>query len=449
MKDGLTLNTRDERRVQVLNRMLAGLLTAGEAAPLLGVGERQARRLLAAYREEGPRSIVHGNRGRRPSHSTPEELRLKVLALATGRYASFNHSHLTEMLAEHEGISLSRATIVRILGEVGVRSPKPQTRRPKHRSRRERKPQVGMLLQVDASLHAWLQERGPRLTLLALIDDAGSRVEAARFRDSEDTHGYFLLLRDLCLKVGVPQALYTDKHGVFWPTRSESLEDQLAGRRSPTQFGRAMAELGIELIAAHSPQAKGRIERLWGTLQDRLVQELQLANVCTVDQANAFLPGFLRRFNRRFAIVPESPESAYRPRRSAAELDSILCFKHNRVVSKDNTVRLGQIVLQILPGPSRLGYTHATVTIHESLDARFSVFLEGRHLPSKLIPLSKLLSPEPRSRPAAPSIRTTKAEPPHQAPLPLTPDPLAPKPPPPGPAHPWRRSLSVSKSLDT
>ena len=444
MKDGLTLNSNDERRIEVLNRILSGLLTAEEAAPLLGVGGRQARRLLQAYREEGARALVHGNRGRSPSHSTPEDIRIKVLALATGKYAGLNHSHLTEILAEREGISLSRPTVVRILSDAGIRSPKPQRRRSKHRSRRERKPQVGMLLQMDASHHAWFQERGPRLALLAVIDDAGSRVEAARFCDSEDARGYFLLLRDLCLKVGVPQALYTDKHAIFWPTRSESLEEQLAGRRSPTQFGRAMAELGVGLIAAHSPQAKGRVERLWGTLQDRLVQELQLANICTVAQGNAFLPAFLRRFNRRFAVVPESPDSAYRPRRHAAELDSILCFKHDRVVSHDNTVRLGQIVLQILPGPNRLGYTQARVTIHESLDARFSVYLEGRHLPSKLIPLRKLLTPEPRSRLEAAALRTPRPDPPVQAPLPLTPKPVTPK-----PDHPWRRSLSVTKSLDT
>ena len=210
MKDGLTLNPKDERRIGVLNRVLEGLLTVAESAPLLGVSERQARRLLVAYRKEGARSLVHGNRGRSPSHSTPEDIRLKVLALATGQYAGLNHSHLTEILAEREGISLSRPTVVRILGDAGIRSPKPQARRPKHRSRRERKPQVGMLLQVDASHHAWFQERGPRVALLAVIDDAGSRVEAARFRESEDAHGYFLLLRDLCLKVGVPQALYTE-----------------------------------------------------------------------------------------------------------------------------------------------------------------------------------------------------------------------------------------------
>jgi len=433
-KGGLVLKAKDERRIEVLIRVEAGLLSATEAAGLLGVGGRQARRLMAAYRAEGPRGVVHGNRGRRPAHALGDELRDQVRALAAGRYAGVNHTHLAELLAERDGIQIPRSTLADILREVGVHSPRPQKRRSRHRSRRERYPQEGMLLQIDASHHDWLQGRGPRLALLGVIDDATGKVVGARFHETEDARGYLLLLREVCRKVGVPHAIYSDKHSVFWPTRSETLQEQLAGRRSPTQFGRAMAELGVQLILAHSPQAKGRIERLWGTLQDRLVSELRLANVTSMEEANAFLPAFLAHFNRTFAVAPETPGSAYRRRLGAAELDRTICFKHERVVGKDNIVRLDQVILQILPGPNRLGYAKATVAIHESLDHRFSVHHDGRQLAARLIPIRKLLTPKPAPR----RLPVPAATPPQTA-LPW-------KPP---PDHPWRNSTPRTKSLGT
>ena len=193
-------------------------------------------------------------------------------------------------------------------------------------------------------------------------------------------------------------------------------------------------ELGIQLIPAHSPQAKGRIERLWGTFQDRLVSELRLANISTMEEANAFLPAFLARFNRAFAIAPEQTGNAYRPRLKAAELDHVLCFKHERVVGNDNLVRLGQVILQILPGPNRLGYSKAMVAVHESLDHRFSVHFQGRQLPSKLLPLRKLLTPKP-----SPQNQARHLSLPAPAPTPWKP-----------PAtHPWEKCPAVTKSLST
>jgi transposase len=398
---------------------------------LLGVGERQARRLLKRYTADGPRGILHGNRGRQPVHAVPDEVREQVASLAAGRYEGVNHSHLAELLGEREGIVLPRSTLARILSEAGVHSPRPRRRRSRHRSRRERYPQEGMLLQTDASHHDWLQGRGPRMVLVAVIDDATSKVPAARFHMTEDTEGYFLLMRDLCRKTGVPQALYGDRHAIFWPSTGESLAEQLAGRRSPTQFGRAMAELGVQLIAAHSPQAKGRVERLWDTLQDRLVAELRLADVSSLEEANAYLPGFLARFNRSFAVPAEQPGNAYRPRLSTAVLEGVLSFKYERVVSNDNTVRVDQVVLQILPGPNRRGYSKATVTVQETLGHRFSVYFEGRMLPSKLIPVRKLLTPKPRSRVLKSANTPTEA-----------------KVWKPAPDHPWRKAV-VTKSLST
>lgn len=430
---GLVLKAKDEHRIDILMRLAGGLVSLAEAAALLGVGERQARRLAASYQSEGPRGVVHGNRGRRPARATPEAVREQVRTLATGPYAGVNHTHLAELLVEREGITVPRSTLSDILREAGLKSPRPQQRRSRHRSRRERYPQEGMLLQIDASLHDWLQGRGPRFTLLGAIDDATSKIASAHFEKTEDARGYLRLMRDICRKVGVPHALYSDRHSVFWPTNGESLKEQLAGRRSPTQFGRAMSELDIRLIAAHSPQAKGRIERLWGTLQDRLVQELRLAGISTKEDANAYLPAFIARFNRLFGVAAATPGSAYRARMNAAGLDPILCFKDERVVSKDNTVRIDDIVLQILPGPNRVGYAKVTVAIHESLDHRFSVHLDGRQLAARTIPIPRLLTPKPlpAAKPvlplATPTAPTTK----------------------PSPLHPWRTYPTVTESLGT
>jgi transposase len=431
MGDGLTVGKQEERRAAVLQRVEAGVLGLGEAATLIGVGERQLRRLLKGYRESGVRSVVHGNRGRRPAHAHPPEQRETILCLVRDKYLGVNHSHLSELLAEREGINIGRSTLSRLLLSAGVRSPLPQRRRSKHRSRRERYSQEGLLLQIDASDHLWLEGRGPRLTLLGVIDDATSKVAGARFEESEDARGYLRLLREVCHETGVPQALYSDRHGIFWPTNGETLKEQLDGRRSPTQFGRAMAEVDIRLIAAHSPQAKGRIERLWGTLQDRLVSELRLAGATTMEEANAYLPGFLRRYNRTFAVAPQVAGSAYRPKLTAAVLDAALCFKNDRVVSNDNTVRIDNMVLQLRPGPNRLGYSKAKVTVVESLDHRFSVTLQGRVIPTSVIPPRLLLTPKPLPARSAPEPASVTPSPPLHTP---------------SANHPWRKHPAVTKS---
>lgn len=428
MGDGLTVSNQDEQRAIVLGQVGAGILAVSEAAALIGVGERQVRRLVASYQRHGVRGIVHGNRGRAPAHATSPAVRDQVIAFATGRYEGVNHVHLAELLGENEGLQISRPTLRRILAEGGVRSPKPQHRRVTHRSRRERYPQEGMLLQIDASHHHWFGKDIPRVALLAVIDDATGKVPAALFQPTEDARGYMTLLRQVVLKMGVPGAIYSDRHSVFWPTNGESLQEQLAGRRSPTQFGRAMAELGTQLIAAHSPQAKGRVERLWGTLQDRLVSELRLAGITTIEQANAFLPAFLARFNKRFAVEAETPGLAYRPRLRPSQADAALCFKHERVVARDNVVRLDDMLFQILPGPHRLGYAKAKVTIRESLDARYAVFYKGSHLPAKLLPARMLVIPK-----AIKALPNLTAVEPHPA----------------APPHPWRKYPAVTKSLNT
>ncbi len=382
----MTLTHRAQQQLTVLNALERGELFMAQAADLLGLSVRQVRRLRTAYRRRGAHALVHGNRGRPSPRRVDAAIRDRVIALARTTYAEVNHKHFTELLAEREGLSLSHPTVHRILRGAGVRSPR-RRRPPRHRQRRERMPQPGLLVQVDGSDHAWLDQRGPRLTLIAAIDDATGEVPAATFRDEEDAHGYFLVFHTLTQTKGIPVAVYSDRHGIFQrlPKQPLTLAEQLVGTPARTQVGRALHELSIRWIPARSPQAKGRIERLFGTFQDRLRSELRLAGVRDRAGANAFLAEFLPRFNARFAQRPVQTASAYRPWPAALDPHTIFCFKYERIVSNDNTVTLGPHCLQIPEGPGGRSYAKATVEVHERLDGTVTVCYQQRCLTSQTV----------------------------------------------------------------
>ncbi len=375
------LTTKEQRRIQVLNGVIAGEVSVEIAAGLIEVSERHAWRLLASYRREGASAIAHGNRDRKPSTTTDIGTQERVRELAEGLYLDLNHTHLTEVLSEREGIDLSRSTVRRILLAAGIRSPRPR-RAPRRYSRRERYPQEGMLLQVDGSRHDWLQGRGPYLTLVGAVDDATGTVPAALFREQEDAQGYLLMLRKIIERNGVPLSLYSDRHGIFQrsPKEPESLTEQLRGTRAPTQFARALKELDIGLVLAHTPQAKGRVERAWGTFQGRLVPELRLAGASTIEQANEVLGDFISRYNHSFAVPAALTGSAYRQMRPDLHLDSVLCFKYVRIVDNDNTVRFGSSTIQLLADEHRASYARARVEVQERLDGTIVVVYQGRTL---------------------------------------------------------------------
>ena len=318
MKD-VTLNQREQARLSVLNSVLEYQVPITQAAELLGISQRHARRLLAAYREQGAAALAHGNRGRRPHNAIPPAQAAAVVELATQRYEGANHTHFTELLSEREGIDLSRPTVRRILTRAGIGSPRSR-RSPQHRFRRQRMPQAGMLVQLDGSHHAWLEDRGPKFALLLAVDDATGTVVNAVFRTGEDTRGYFMLLDGLIQRWGIPLALYSDRHAVF---KHNARQPETAAEA--TQFTRGLQELGVRQIFARSPQAKGRVDRMAETFQDRLVTELRLADARTIDQATAVLQDFLPRFNARFAVQPEHLEAAYRPMASDLGLSEALC----------------------------------------------------------------------------------------------------------------------------
>lgn len=400
---------REEKRALVLNRVQAGECTVGEAATMLGLSVRQVRRQKRAYEEAGIRALVHGNRGRRPVHALPAQVIGRVVEFAQTRYAGCNDQHFTELLAEREELELSRSSVRRILRGAGIRSPR-RRRAPKHRSRRERAPQEGMLLQVDGSRHDWLEGRGPYLTLIGGIDDATGKVPYALFRDQEDAQGYFLLLEHIVLTEGIPVAVYRDRHGIFEQTGKEplTLEEQFAKKQQPTQFGRLLEELEVTSIPARSPQAKGRIERLWGTFQDRLVTELRLNGARTLAEANQVLWAYLPRFSERFAVPAAVEGTAYRrlPTRIAPEQH--FCFKYERTVAADNTVQLGEHRLQLLPGRNRVSYAQCHVEVHERIDGSLAVYYQGEQLASQSAPPeAPVLRARGYQRPSAPESQTS------------------------------------------
>ena len=374
------MNRKESKRALVLGKVDRGEMTAVEAGEVIGLSVRQVRRLLAGYREDGPEALAHGNRGRKPVHSLAPTIRSRVIELAQTKYAGFNHLHLTEKL-EGEEIVISSSSVRRILLGAGMRSPR-KRRAPKHRSRRERRPQRGMMLQIDGSRHDWLEGRGPYLTLVGAIDDATGEVPYAQFRKQEDAQGYFLLLQGVARKYGLPLSLYSDRHGIFVRSRKEplSIEEELKGKQELTQFGRLLKELEIEPIFALSPQAKGRVERLWGTFQDRLVSELRLAEARTLAEASEVLKRFLMSYNKRFVVEPREKESTYRPLPAGMKLSEVLCFKYQRTVANDNTVQLGGRIIQIGPGPGKRSYAKAKVTIHEGMDGGLGVYYQGQRI---------------------------------------------------------------------
>lgn len=366
------LSQKELQRVAVISSCVQGTLTCARAAELLALTPRHVKRLKSRYRQGSAAALAHVSRGRPSPRRLPEPLRQRILLLARTRYAGFNDHHLCEKLVEVEGLSLGRETLRRLLRSAGLGSPR-KRRAPTHRRRRLARAREGEMLLLDASLHRWLEDRGPELTLLGFLDDATRKVLAAEFFPTEDARGYFHLLRRLLRRHGVPLSLYGDRHTVFVRNDAHwSLEEQLAGKRQPTQFGRALAQLGVTYIAANSPQAKGRIERLWGTFQDRLTSELRLAGAADRDGANAVLRRFLPDYNRRFARPPRAAETAWRP--APENLDRICCFVHERSVSNDNVVQWEGHSFPIPPQPKRFSFAGAKVQIYESLEGKVSIY---------------------------------------------------------------------------
>ncbi|HKE89313.1 MAG TPA: ISNCY family transposase [Gemmatimonadales bacterium] len=380
------MSRKETLRAGLVKAALANRITNEQGAHALGMTSRQFQRLKQRFRAEGVEGLVHRARGRPSRRQLPSSMRAAIEKLMTTTYERFNDVHLTEKLREVHGLDVSRASIRRI--RLALQRPAHRRRRPpKHRARRTPVPALGQLVQLDASPFNWLEDRGPAAALHGAIDDATSIPLALWFRPREDLNGYLRVLDHTCRRYGVPVELYGDRLNLF--VRNDhhwTLDEQLRGAQDPTHFGRVLRDLAIGFIRAHSPQAKGRIERLWATLQDRLVSELRLRGIDTLEQANAFLPEFLDDFRRRFARAPAQPQPAWRP--APRDLALILSCRYTRVVARDNTVRVGSRWLQIPPGPHGRSYAGCRVQVRELLDGRLVVLYEHTVLAGQPSPSS-------------------------------------------------------------
>ena len=402
------MSQKEFQRVKVMENAAGGRLSVREAARLLQLSERQVQRLKRRYQPDSLAWVRHGNRGRSTPWAVSPPQKVLILTLARGKYRGFNDSHLAEKLRDEEGLTLSRETVRRILRAAKLASP--QKRRPRqYRSRRPPRPRFGMMALTDASRHDWLEGRGPILTLLGFQDDATGQILAAHFQmEAENTVGYLRALRSMIATHGVPLSLYRDRHSIFQRNDAHwTLAEQLAGKQSPTQLGHALEQLGIESIPAYSPQAKGRIERAWRTFQDRLVSELRLANVTTLEQANAGLARFCADYHQR--VARPAAEAACDFRRLPRRFDRARCLslRYHRVVAADHTVTLGAHSIALPPLPNQRGYAGETVELSHQLDGTVHVYRGDTLLLSQPLPLEEHVERRPAQITTAQKRKTT------------------------------------------
>jgi len=355
-------------------------MTLREAAAVLRISYRHTRRVYQRFREQGVAGLAHRHRGRPAANAIDPDLRTRILQLHERDYDNFDDTHFTEMLEEQNNILVSRETVRSILRSAGKR-PKRKRRPRKHRSRRPRKPKAGIMMQWDGSPHRWFGPDRPPCCLMGAIDDADSKLLGALFVAHESAVGYLKLLDMVIQRQGAPISVYQDHHSIHERSDNHwSIEEEIMGIRFPTHVGRVLEDLGIAPIPAHSPQAKGRVERSFGVLQDRLIAELQYHGITTIEDANRWLEEvFIDRYNKRFAKTPELKGSAF-SRVSKRSRYLKLAFAYEATVANDNCVRLGGLVIDIPPGKPRRSYSRTKVLVKQHLDGAWSVWDKNRRI---------------------------------------------------------------------
>ena len=414
------LSRRELKRVEVMGRVRAGSLRLREAAELLELSYRQAKRIWARYRAGGGKALQHGNCGRVSNRAYAGKFRAAVLQKMQARYADFGPTLAAEHLASDDGLAVHAETLRRWLKEAGLWQK--QRRRKPYRQRREAKAHFGELVQMDGSFHEWLEERGPRGCLMHMVDDA-TRKALGCFSEEETIWAAAGVLRRWIERYGVPQALYTDWKNVY--VRPPNAEERERGEPAVTQFGRMCAKLGIGIIAASSPQAKGRVERAHGTHQDRLVKKLRLAGIANYDQANAFLEQhYLAEHNRRYAHAAAALADYHRRRPTTRQLDEVFWLEEERVVSEDWIVRYHNRLLQLQPPSRHWAPAKSRVWVRENEAGELAIHYRNQRVGFREWKASTALG---EGRGAAPS--------------PAPPSPPLRRSLPPAPNHPWRNGL--------
>jgi transposase len=374
-RDIIAMSQRERQRYHLLKMVLGSNITLKHASNMMAVSYRHAKRLKKKLATEGARGLVHGNRGRPSARALPPELSKRIIELSKKTYTTFNDTHFTEKLNEVEGITVCRDTVRRLRRANGIK-PKRKRRAKKHHQRRARREQEGMMVLWDGSPHRWFGKDKAPCCLMAAIDDATSELCDAFFIPSECSFGYLKLLEHMVKQYGIPCSIYQDRHGSLKRNDDNwTLEEQLKGEQDPTQVGEALKALGITPIFALSPQAKGRIERLFGVLQDRLIAEMELRDITEMDAGNTFLAEhFIDDHNRRFAITPEGSQKAWRRIPRDVDIERAISFHYQAVVGNDNAVRLGGMVIDIPEAHGRRGYAKAKVEVRQLLDGSWRVY---------------------------------------------------------------------------
>ena len=372
-KDIIEMSLKELKRLKVVQEAIDRHITQKAAASIMGLSERQGRRLVRAVREEGDRGVIHKARGRPSNRRTPERTREKALRLCEKKYRDFGPTLASEKLQELDGIELSDETLRKWLLEAGLW--KRRRKGAAHRQWRPRKECFGEMVQMDGSHHDWLEGRGPELVLMGYIDDATNNVHG-RFYDYEGTMPAMDSFKRYVRKYGLPISVYLDRHSTYKSQRKLTPEEELAGMEEPlSQFERALEELGVEVIHADSPQAKGRVERLFGVLQDRLVKEMRLRGVRTKDEANGFLKEYLPRHNRKFRVSAANKTDVHVKLPRHFDLDKYLCIKTVRTVRNDNTIAHNGKLYQLEEDAGA-----KKVTVEERLNGSLHITSDGTSL---------------------------------------------------------------------
>jgi len=374
-KDIIAMSQKERQRYHLLEMVVGGKITLKEAITVIGVSYRHAKQVKRKFITEGAKGLIHGNRGRPSPKALNHELAQWIIELSQNKYTNFNDTHFTEKLKEEEGITVGRDTVRRLRRTNGIK-PKRRRRPKRHFKRRPRSLQEGMMVLWDGSPHRWFGKEKPPCCLMAAIDDATGKLLEAFFIPYECSFGYLKLLEHIVNQYGIPASIYQDRHSTLHRNDDNwTLEEQLAGEQEPTQVGGALKSLGITPIFALTPQAKGRVERLFGVLQDRLIAEMGLWEIKEITEANTFLKElFIKDYNRRFPIKPETAQQAWRKVHRNVDIERTISFHYQAVVGNDNAVRLGGMVIDIPEGPGQRGYAKARVEVRQLLDGSWRVY---------------------------------------------------------------------------
>ena len=374
----IAMSERDLQRIEVLSKVIAGRMTMVTAAHVLDLSERQVRRLLDRIRTGGAASIRHKAIGRPSNNRISDGVRAYAVALVRERYTDFGPTLAAEKLAERDGLRVSRETLRSWMVDAGLWLSRKQ-RRTFHQPRLRREA-YGELVQIDGSEHRWFEDRGPPCSLLVFVDDATGKLMQLRFVRSESAFSYFEALALYLKAHGAPVAFYSDKHSVFRVAKKDA-----KGGQGMTQFGRALCELNIEILCANSSQAKGRVERMNRTLQDRLIKDLRLEGICGMDDGNAFLPSFMERYNRQFAITPARSDDLHRPLNLAPDrLRDVLCKREQRYVGAQLTFSFERKRIMLEETEVTRGLVGRYVETYALADGRLDVRWKGHSLPYRV-----------------------------------------------------------------